>query len=68
MYQLQQEAPHPRRITCTREVGIIKAGFIESNNSKSIHNGVQPKQRFPGTLGAMIRVSSLGGTGTWKSI
>uniref|UniRef100_A0A8B9TYL7 Uncharacterized protein n=1 Tax=Anas zonorhyncha TaxID=75864 RepID=A0A8B9TYL7_9AVES len=24
LYQLQQEAPHPRRITCTCEVGIIK--------------------------------------------
>uniref|UniRef100_A0A8C5WQP3 Uncharacterized protein n=1 Tax=Laticauda laticaudata TaxID=8630 RepID=A0A8C5WQP3_LATLA len=24
VYQLQQEAPHPRRITCTSEVGMKK--------------------------------------------
>lgn len=67
MYQLQQEAPHPRRITCTREVGITAFGFIQSGNSMSVLNCVQPKEWFLGTLCAVIRVSSLGGAGTQKS-
>ena len=33
VYQLQQEAPHPRRITCTNEVGVTKP--LQRNVSQS---------------------------------
>lgn len=33
VYQLQQEAPHPRRVTCTNEVGVMK--LLQWNGSQS---------------------------------
>uniref|UniRef100_A0A8C0QWA5 SH2 domain-containing protein n=1 Tax=Canis lupus dingo TaxID=286419 RepID=A0A8C0QWA5_CANLU len=69
MYQLQQEAPHPRRITCTNEVenrpkyyGREFHGMIsreEADQLLSVAEGsylIRESQRQPGTYTLALRL------------
>uniref|UniRef100_A0A8C3MJG1 Beta-chimaerin n=1 Tax=Geospiza parvula TaxID=87175 RepID=A0A8C3MJG1_GEOPR len=71
LYQLQQEAPHPRRITCTREVenrpkyyGREFHGMIsreEADRLLSVAEGsylIRESQRQPGTYTLALRFGS----------
>ncbi|XP_010161481.1 N-chimaerin-like, partial [Antrostomus carolinensis] len=71
LYQLQQEAPHPRRITCTREVenrpkyyGREFHGMIsreEADQLLSVAEGsylIRESQRQPGTYTLALRFGS----------